>query len=83
MQQVISSYYALDLCTAIHLLPIDLSQDTVDLVSTGHSSIFPSSMSLSNQSIVIQNYIENKDLVSTVNFHVQSLGILGKVLITS
>ena len=29
-------------------------------------------MSLSNQSIVNQNYIENKDVVSTVNFHVQS-----------
>ena len=36
-------------------------------------------MSLSNQSIhvVNQNYIENKDLVSTVDFRVQST--LGKV----
>ena len=29
-------------------------------------------MSLSNQNIVNQNYIENEDLVSTVDFRVQS-----------
>ena len=34
--------------------------------------LFPSSMSLSNQSIVNRNYIENEDLVSTVDFRVQS-----------
>ena len=37
-----------------------------------NSSIFPSSMSISNQSIVNQNYIENEALVSTVDFRVQS-----------
>ena len=30
--------------------------------------LFPSSMRISNQSIVNQNYIENEDLVSTVDF---------------
>ena len=35
--------------------------------------LFPSSMSLSNQSIVDQNYVENEDLVSTVDFRVQSV----------
>ena len=29
-------------------------------------------MSLSNQGVVSQNYIENEALVSTVDFHVQS-----------
>ena len=33
---------------------------------------FPSSMRISNQSILNRNYIENEDLVSTVDFHVQS-----------
>ena len=78
---------------------VDLSQDTVDLVSTGRTSlvlikaspsilisrsreidtidsiiilIFLSSMRISNQSIVNQNYIKNEDLVSTVDFRVQS-----------
>ena len=75
---------------------VDLSQDTVDLVSTGRKSLvltkaslsilisrsreietidsiiillFPS-MSISNENIVNQNYIENEDLVSTVDFRV-------------
>ena len=75
---------------------IDLSQDMVDLVSTGRKSfvltkaslstliktcsrkietndsmiilLFPSPMSIWNQSIVNQNYIENEALVSTVDF---------------
>ena len=78
---------------------VDLSQDTVDSVSTGRTSlvlikaspsilisrsreidtidsiiilIFLSSMRISNQSIVNQNYIENEDFVSTVDFRVQS-----------
>ena len=34
--------------------------------------LFPSSMRISNQNIVNQNYIENEDLVSTVDFRVQS-----------
>ena len=84
---------------------IDVSQHTVDLVSTGRKSVlctyqslvfnfnktcsreketidsmiillFPSSMCISNQSIINQNYIENEDLVSTVDrlsqFRVQS-----------
>ena len=34
--------------------------------------LFPSSTSLSNQSIVNQNYTENEALVSTVDFRVQS-----------
>ena len=34
--------------------------------------LFPSSMRISKQSIVNQNYFENKALVSTVNFRVQS-----------
>ena len=42
--------------------------------------LFPSSMRISNQSIVNHNYIENGDLVSTVDFRVQSaVSILGKV----
>ena len=75
---------------------VDLSQDTVDLVSTRRKSLvltkaslsilisrsreietidsiiillFPS-MSISNENIVNQNYIENEDLVSTVDFRV-------------
>ena len=32
----------------------------------------PSLISISNQSIVDQNYIENQDLVGTVDFRVQS-----------
>ena len=79
---------------------VDLSQDTVDLVSTGRKSLvltkaslsilisrsreietinstiiillFPSSIRMSNQSIVNQNDIKNEDLVSTVHFRVQS-----------
>ena len=35
------------ICTAIHLLPIDLSQDTVDLVSTGQKSLVLTKASLS------------------------------------
>ena len=34
--------------------------------------LFPSSVSISNQRIVDQNYIENEDLESTVDFRVQS-----------
>ena len=34
--------------------------------------LFPSFMSMSYQSIVNENYIENEDLVSTVDFCVQS-----------
>ena len=34
--------------------------------------IFPSIVSISNQNIVNRNYIENEDLVNTVDFRVQS-----------
>ena len=34
--------------------------------------LFPSPMSLSNQNIVNQNYIENEALVSAVDFRVES-----------
>ena len=34
--------------------------------------LFPSSMSISNRSIVNQNYFENEDLVSTADFRIQS-----------
>ena len=43
---------------------------------SGHDSmiilLFPSSISISSQSVVNQNYIENEALVSTVDFPVQS-----------
>ena len=35
-------------------------------------TLFPSPMTISNQSIVNRNYIENEALVSTVDFRVQS-----------
>ena len=84
----------------MYVRTIDISQDTVDLVSTGRKSLaltkdslstlirhalgeietndsmiillFPSFMSMSYQSIVNENHIENEDLVSTVNIRVQS-----------
>ena len=45
----------------------------IDTIDSMIVLLFPnSSMSISNQSIVSRNYIENEDVISTVDFHVQS-----------
>ena len=46
-----------------------LGNDSSDLVII---TLLPSLMSILNQSIVDQNYIENEDLVSTIDFRIQS-----------
>ena len=98
---VISVYFVLNfrpfvICVSDKKNSMDLSQDTVDLVSIARKSLvltkaslvfnfentcsreietidsmiillFPSSMRISDQRIVNQNYIENEDLESTIN----------------
>ena len=59
----------------LYLIPCKVPLST--LIRHDIILLFPSPMSISNQSIVNQNYIENEALVTTVDFRSIS-GILGR-----